>query len=159
MNIFLTIAIILANAIAITIVYQFLKKLEKKELIIFLAINITVNYLLISLVYAISGIGIDATIHEASKNFVLYLFVPINMILFSSYIASRYMKLKLNEITREKFVRTLVNLSMLLIIVLIIEYFYFRSIQTNIDVTMNSIQNEQQANSITTNRIVTNQIN
>ena len=152
MSIFLIIATILANLIAITIVYQFLKKLEKKEIIIFLAINLTINYLLISLVYAISGIGIDTNVHEESKNFVTYLFVPVNMIFFSSCIASRYMKLKLKEISQEKFVNTIMKLVVVLIIALVVEYFYFRSIQTNIDSTMNNIQNSQSVNKVLTNQ-------
>ena len=55
MNIYLMIAILLANIIAIAIVYQFIKKIEKKEKLIFIAISVALMYILISIVYWFSG--------------------------------------------------------------------------------------------------------
>ena len=51
MNIYLMIAILLANILGITIVYQFVKKLEKKEKLIFIAISVALMYILISIIY------------------------------------------------------------------------------------------------------------
>ena len=59
MNIYLMIAILLANILGITIVYQFVKKLEKKEKLIFIAISVALMYILISIIYWFSGFGID----------------------------------------------------------------------------------------------------
>ena len=132
MNMFLTIAIALANIISIVTVYQFIKRLDKKEIVIFIALSVGIMYILISTIYWISGFGVDEKIHEASKNFVLYIFVPVNVLLFVPYIASRYMKLKENEIKRSDFAKTIEIAVVLLIVVLILEFFYFRNIQTNI---------------------------
>ena len=132
MNIFLIVAIALANIISVITVYQFIKKLDKKQVIMFIAISVGIMYMLISTIYWFSGLGIDAKIHEASKNFVLYLFVPVNVLLFVPYLASRYMKLKENAIKRSDFAKKVEILVVLLIVVLVAEFFYFRNIQTNI---------------------------
>ena len=158
MNIYLMIAILLANIIAIAIVYQFIKKLEKKEKLIFIAISVALMYILISIVYWFSGFGIDEKVHETSKSFVVYLFVPVNVILFIPYFASQYMKLKLKQIKIEKFANKLSTLLVLLIVVLVAEYFYFRNIQENIK-TMNDTQNVIQNTQIETqNEIISNEI-
>ena len=81
--------------------YQFIKKLENKEKLVFIAISVALMYILISIVYWFSGFGMDKNVHEASKNFVLYLFVPVNVILFIPYFASQYMKLRSNKIKLE----------------------------------------------------------
>lgn len=141
MNIYLMIAILLANVIAIAIVYQFIKRLEKKQKLIFIASSVALMYVLISIVYWFSGFGIDENVHEVSKNFVLYLFVPVNVILFIPYLASQYMKLRKRNIKIEKFINRLSALIVLLIVVLVFEYFYFRNIQENIK-NMDDIQNE-----------------
>lgn len=132
MNIYLTIATILANLFSIAIVYQFIKKLEKKQIIIFIAISVATMYVLVSGVYWLSGFGVEESIHNASKNFVTYIFVPVNVILFIPYLASRYMKLQTKEIKKEEFVRKVRFLPLLLLIVLVVEFFYFRNIQNNI---------------------------
>lgn len=158
MNIYLMIAILLANIIAIAIVYQFIKKIEKKEKLIFIAISVALMYILISIVYWFSGFGIDEKVHETSKSFVVYLFVPVNVILFIPYFASQYMKLKLKQIKIEKFANKLSTLLVLLIVVLVAEYFYFRNIQENIK-TMNDTQNVIQNTQIETqNEIISNEI-
>ena len=158
MNIYLMIAILLANIIAIAIVYQFIKKIEKKEKLIFIAISVALMYILISIVYWFSGFGIDEKVHETSKSFVVYLFVPVNVILFIPYFASQYMKLKLKQIKIEKFANKLSTLLVLLIVVLVAEYFYFRNIQENIK-TMNDTQNVTQNTQVETqNEITSNEI-
>lgn len=149
MNIYLMIAMILANIIAIGLVYQFIKKLPKKEIIIFLGISVGTVYIIISLVYWLSGFGIDKTIHEGCKNFVTYLFVPINMILFVPYLASRYDKLKQGKIRQEDLKKKAILIGVLLVIVLIGEYFYFTNIQKNVT-SMNEEASKSYPNEVQT---------
>lgn len=156
-NLYLIIAILLANIISIGAVYQFIKKLEKKQKLLFIAISIAFMYVLISIVYWISGFGIEKAIHEASKNFILYLFVPVNVIIFVPYFASQYMKLRLKQIKVEKFANKLSILVVVLILVLIVEYFYFKNIQNNIKIvndTRNEIENTQLENEIVNDETV-----
>ena len=151
MNLYLMIAIVIANVLAIAIVYQFIKKLENKEKIIIIAISIAIMYILISITYWISGFGINATIHEQSKNFITYLFVPVNMILFVPYLAYQYVNVKEKKIKKEKFLKKVMITSCLLLAVLVIEFFYFRNIQNNITTignNANNISNETQGNAM-----------
>lgn len=168
MNIYIMIAILLINIISIAIVYQFIKKMPKKEKVIFIAISIAIMYILISIIYWISGFGIDDKVHEVSKNFVLYLFVPVNVILFIPYFASQYMKLKTKNIKVQKFANKLSILLLLLLVVLIIECLYFKNIQKNIitiketqdqNTTMNETNNNEVENkNEIINEIVSNEI-
>ena len=50
MNLYLMIATIVANAIAIGIVYQFVKRFQNKEKLIIIAVSIAIMYILISFV-------------------------------------------------------------------------------------------------------------
>jgi len=157
MNIYLIIATLLANIIGIGIVYQFIKKLDKKQKLIFIASSIALMYILISIVYWFSGFGIDEKIHEMSKSFVTYLFVPVNLILIVPYFTSQYMKLITKEINIEKFSSKVSVLIILLILILVVEYFYFKNIQQNIKL-INDTQNEIVVNEIENDVIIENEI-
>lgn len=156
MDLYFMIAILLANIISIAIVYQFIKKLEKKQKLIFVAISVATMYILVSLVYWISGFGIDKNIHEASKNFILFLFVPVNVILIIPFFAFQYMKFKNKQIKIDNLIKKASTLVVLLIIVLIIEYFYFCDIQTNIKY-MNDNKNKEEVQNLLINEISTNE--
>ena len=159
MNTYFMIAILLVNILGVVIVYQFIKKIEKKEKVVFIAISVALMYILISIVYWFSGFGVNKNIHEASKDFVLYMFVPVNVILFIPYFASQYMKLKSGKIKIEKFINKLSTLIVLLIVVLVVEYFYFRNIQLNIKYMQhNTIVNEIE-NINNNEMIITNEVN
>ena len=132
MNVYLMIGTVLANAISVFTVYKLIKDLGKRKALLYIAISIAIMYIIISIVYWLSGIGMNKEIHEASKNFVIYLFVPINMFLTVPYLAVQYMKLLANEIKREKFAKKVEIVAIIFVVVLAIEFFYFRSIQNNI---------------------------
>lgn len=164
MNIYIMLAIVLANIIAISIVYQFIKKLDKKEKIIFIAICVAIIYMLISVTYWISGFNIDKQIHKQCKDFITYMFVPVDVILFIPYIAHNYMKYKDKKIKKEELFKKVFITAIIAIIVLIGEYFYFKNIQNNIkQISQNTkVENkqtnlnvdseaEEQINSIITN--------
>lgn len=143
-NIYLMLAILIANIAAVGIVYNFIKRLPKKEILVFIAISVAMMYILISIVYWISGFNVDKSVHEASKNFVTFLFVPINIIIFMPYMAAKYYKLRQNKIKKEDFVKKASTMVILLIIVLFVEYFYFGNIQNNIAKISENLENEIQ---------------
>ena len=72
MDLYLLIATVLINGIAIGIVYQFIKKMEGKQKLIIIAMSIALMYILVSITYWISGFGIEEKIHEQTKNFIIY---------------------------------------------------------------------------------------
>ena len=155
MNIFLIIAIIITNIVAVAIVYQILKKQSKKEILIFMAAGVTILYLIVSLVYWLSGFGINEQVHESSKNFVIYLFVPINVILFMPYCAIQYKKIrqnkKIEKYDLEKLSTKVTVVIMILIAVSIGEFFYFKNIQKNIKVI--SEENQKKAQNTVQNTV------
>ena len=76
------------------LMYQFIKRLPKVEKTIFIGVSFAIAYLLVSIIYWISGVGIDKQINEAAKDFIIYTFVPVNIILLVPFIASKYNKLR-----------------------------------------------------------------
>lgn len=160
-NIYLTIAIAVANIIAIAITYQIIKKMPKRNKIIFLAISVAIMYILVSIVYWISGFGIEAKIHSALKNFVTYLFVPINVVLFVPYFALQYKKFIHKQLKVEQFSKKLSILVTILIVVLVVEYFYFVNIQKNVKNIQENAQqtqsNEMQSNEVQNNETKNNE--
>lgn len=164
MNIWLILATVVTNIIAIVLTYQFIKKMPKKDIIVFLATSVAIMYILVSIVYWISGFGVDSTIHDAMKNFVTYLFVPINIILFVPYFALQYTKFKSKKIKVQQLSKKLSTLLIFLVVVLIVEYFYFANIQKNVkDITENQTneitQNEQIKENIISNIENLNEVN
>ena len=155
-NIYLTIAIAVANIIAITITYQIIKKMPKRNKIIFLAISVAIMYILVSIVYWISGFGIEAKIHSALKNFVTYLIVPINVVLFVPYFALQYKKFIHKQLKVEQFSKKLSILVTILIVVLVVEYFYFVNIQKNVKNIQENAQ-QTQSNEIQSNEVQNNE--
>ena len=155
MNIYIMLAIILANIIAISIVYQFIKRLDKKEKIIFIAISVAIVYILISITYWISGFGIDEKIHSQCKEFVTYMFVPVNVILFIPFIAFNYIKFKDKKIKQEDLFKKVFVIAIIAVIVLIGEYFYFKNIQNNVKQISQNAE-EKQNTTITNEQTNTN---
>lgn len=164
MNIFIMLALLLANGIAITLIYQFVKKLPKMNKIIFIVASFAIVYLLVSVIYWISGFGIEKNINEAAKDFIIFAFVPVNVIIFIPFIANKYNKLMLKKIKKEDFIKTIVIVSILALIVLTIECLYFKGMKKNIKqlnetVTKQTQQNEDKQSELSTNKIENTTIN
>lgn len=163
MNIFISIAIIITNAIAVVLVYQFLKKVSKKDKLVFIAASIAVIYILVSFVYWISGFGIEQNVHEVAKSFITYVFVPVDVILLIPFVATKYTKLKNNEIAIDNFLKRIAIISIIALFILIIEYNYFKGMQLNIvktleeiNATTNVISNEENNSFVNMNTTIVN---
>ena len=163
MNIFIMLALLLANAIAIILIYQFVKKLPKMNKIIFIAASFAIVYLLVSIIYWISGFGIEKNINEEAKDFIIFAFVPVNVIIFIPFIASKYNKLMLKKIQKEDLIKTVVIVSILAFIVLTIEGFYFKGMKKNIKqvnetLTKQTQKEEKEQSDLSTNETITNNV-
>lgn len=132
MNILILGSIFLINAFAIILVYQFVKKLPSKEKLIFIAVSLAIHYILITIVYWLSGLGKDQAIVDAASQFITYMFVPVNVILTIPFIANSYYKFKKEKLPKKKFINRCILMIVFAIIILIAEYFYFQSIQVGI---------------------------
>ena len=144
MNIFLLLAILLANAIALLLVYQFIKKLEKRDIVIFMAVSVASIYIGVSIIYWISGFGIDDRINEAARNFMTFLFVPINIILLIPFVASKYTKYKNGKINKRDFAERVIKVVVVAIIILALECIYFKHMKKNIKTLNNNIEQTMQ---------------
>ena len=144
MNIFIMIAIIITNAIAVALIYQFVKRMQKMDKIIFIAASFAINYILVSIVYWLSGLGMDSTITEQSKNYITYLFVPVNVILFVPILAILYNKYKENKIKKNQLQQRYIWIGIIILMILVGEYFYFKSVIHNIK-EISETQAEQNA--------------
>lgn len=133
MNIFITLAILFANAIAITLVYQFVKELPKMEKIIFIGVSFAIMYVLVSISYWISGFGIEKNINEGLKNFITYIFVPVNVIILIPFIARKYYKWRQNEIDKESLIKRIIIVSIIGVLILTVETIYIKQIKKNIE--------------------------
>lgn len=154
MNIFIMLAIVATNAIAIALIYQFVKRLPKMDKLVFIAGSVAMIYVIVSIVYWISGFGIDQKVHEAAKSFITYTFVPVNVILLVPFVATKYNKLKNNEIGRDDFFKRLAIVGIVAVIILIVEYNYFKGMQLNMIQTIESRNNVNSANEIVNEHIV-----
>lgn len=133
MNIFIMLAILFANAIAITLVYQFVKGLPKMEKIIFIGVSFAVMYVLVSISYWISGFGIEKNINEGLKNFITYIFVPVNVIILIPFVARKYYKWRQNEIDKESLIKRIIIVSIIGVLILTVETIYIKQIKKNIE--------------------------
>lgn len=133
MNIYIMLAILLANAIAITLIYQFVKGLPKMEKIIFIGVSFAIMYVLVSISYWVSGFGIKENINEALKNFIIYIFVPLNVIILIPFVARKYYRWRQNETDKESLIKRVIIVSIIGVIILAVQTIYFKQIKKNIE--------------------------
>lgn len=144
--------ILIFNIVSIVLMYYCLGDIEKKEKIIFIAVGTGIMYILTSIVYWISTMGIEITeVAETGKNLITFLFVPVNGLIILPILAKSYVKLKYGNISNKVFANRILVLAVLLIIIFIIECNYFRQIQeqvVNLIKNNTNIQQETDTNQL-----------
>ncbi len=163
MNIFIMLATLFANAIAITLVYQFIKRLPKMEKIIFIGISFAIMYVAVSISYWISSFGIEEIVNEALKSFITYILVPVNVIILVPFVARKYYKWRQNEIDKESLIKRIIIVSIVGIIILAFQTVYLKQIKKNVeamkptmsldDEPQNEIQGKPMENKLTNEEI------
>lgn len=140
--------ILIFNIVSIVLMYYCLGDIEKKEKIIFIAVGTGIMYILTSIVYWISTMGIEITeVSETGKNLITFLFVPVNGLIILPILAKSYVKLKYGNISNKVFANRILVLAVLLIIILIIECNYFRQIQEQVvNLIKNNANIQQETN-------------
>ena len=134
MILFIYLCILALNDVAIFLMYRFLgTNIEKKEKWIFIAVGIAFMYMLVSFVYWLSTKDIDlGTNSNLASHFITFTFVPVNSILILPFLASSYRYWKEGRLKPEKFRNRIILAVIILLIVLVIEFFYFQDIQNGI---------------------------
>lgn len=134
MVIFIYLCILILNVVAVFMTYKFLgEDFEQKQKLTFIVVGIAIMYMLVSLIYWLSTKNIDlGTTNEMSKNFIVFTFVPINSMIVLPFLASSYKYFKQGRLKKQNFKNRIILLCVILIIVLILEFFYFKDIQNSI---------------------------
>lgn len=137
--------ILILNIVSIVLMYYCLGDLEKKEKLIFISAGIAIMYVITSIVYWISTIGIDINeVSETGKNLIIFLFVPVNSLIILPLLAKSYTKLKFGSLEKRIFLKRGIVLSILLIIAIVLECIYFKNIQEEVvNIIKQSMQIEQ----------------
>lgn len=143
MLLFIYFCILILNVVAVLLNYRFLgQSIEKKDKWIFMMVGIAVMYLLVSIIYGISTKEVDlGQASTTTKNLITFTFVPVNGILILPFIANSYRYYREGRLKVENFRNRVILLAVVLVVVLLIEFFYFKDIQTGI---LNMIQAKQQ---------------
>ncbi len=134
MELFIYFCILVLNIVAIFLTYRFLgNDTEKKERWIFIIVGVAIMYMLVSIVYWLSTKNIDlGSAESTAKNLITFAFVPVNGIAVLPFVARTYSYFKIGKLEQEKFKNRVILALVILFIILIIEFFYFKNIQTGI---------------------------
>lgn len=140
MIIFIYACILALNLVAIFLIYYFLgKEMDKKSKGIFIIVGIAIIYMLVSFIYWISTKDINlGTSGKTGQNLITFTFVPVNAIVILPFLANSYRQLKTGKLKSVPFRNRCIVLVVILFILLIIEFFYFKDIQNGI---LNMLQN------------------
>lgn len=132
--------ILALNIVAIFLTYHFLgKEMDKKSKGIFIIVGIAIIYMLVSFVYWIGTKDIElGSSKNFGKNLITFTFVPVNAIVILPFLASSYRNLQAGRLKSVPFRNRLILLAIVLVVLLIMECFYFKDIQTGI---YNMLQN------------------
>ena len=141
--------IFVANCVALLLTYHsFDKKLDKNKRMLYTMIAVGTMYILISIIYFFSSIGIEKEVSENSKNMITFTFVPVNSIILLPFLINSYKKARQKEIKMESLNKRVIIIGIIAIILIISEFFYFRNIQNGIIRMMNELSNNVSENVI-----------
>lgn len=160
---FLSLFIIIANVVAGAIVYFSLSRnWDTKKKTITLAIVFGGMYLIVSILYLLSSIGLNASqLPSGAKNLLVSSFVAVNIIMFIPFIVRSYNKVENKELGEKKFENRLKLAGVIFLIVMIMEFCSLRGTIKNIFEQYNALVEKEKAEMTNTisNEINSNQIN
>ena len=88
-------------------------------------------YVTVSGAYWLGTKDLEAT-SSTGQNLITFTFVPINGLLILPWVAKMYRQLKFGKMKTEDFKKRCILFGVLLLVVLILEVFYFNDIQSGI---------------------------
>ena len=134
MSIFIYLCILFLNIISIVLIYNFLgKTINKRNKGIFIIVGTAIMYGLVTLVYTISSRNLNLGVNcEKCKNLIIFSFVPLNSICILPYLAKSYCLWKNKKLKLENYKKRCIVLAIILVLLLVLEFFYFQDIQTRI---------------------------
>lgn len=125
--------ILIINIVAIIIFYKSLGEIDVKSKIIILLAGVILMYTLLYIIYSISSSGIEAKVAQASKQILIFTFLPINIMCTITPIMVQFKKLKQEDINNDKFKKKVILYTLIGVLILIIECIYIKDIQRGIE--------------------------
>lgn len=143
-NSFITLFILIANIVAVTLLYRsFDKGLEKNKKVFYTMLCFGAMYIIILIVYFLSSIGLSKDATENAKNMITFTFVPVNVIILLPIMIRAFYKKKNNKISIQQLNTRTISVLIVAVILLVGEFFYFRDIQKGIIKIVEEKQNKQ----------------
>ena len=140
MHTIIIIAIIILNIFSIIMLLKMLKGTELKIKIITCIALILFMFIISNIIYGIGNIGIIGEIANKSKNMILLVLMPINMMIIASPIALQINKAQSKEIEKEEFLKKIITLVLIDIAILIVECIYIKNIQLGTQSVMEGLK-------------------
>ena len=140
MHTIIIIAIIILNIFSIIMLLKMLKGTELKIKIITCIALILFMFIISNIIYGISNMGIIGEIANKSKNMILLVLMPINMMIIASPIALQINKAQSKEIEKEEFLKKIITLVLIDIAILIVECIYIKNIQLGTQSVMEGLK-------------------
>ena len=140
MHTIIIIAIIILNIFSIIMLLKMLKGTELKIKIITCIALILFMFIISNLIYGIGNMGIIGEIANKSKNMILLVLMPINMMIIASPIALQINKAQSKEIEKEEFLKKIITLVLIDIAILIVECIYIKNIQLGTQSVMEGLK-------------------
>ena len=131
--------IIILNIVAISIVLKSLGDIEIKNKIAITLLGVILMYAILYIIYNISSANVDKNIITASRQLILFAFLPINILCILVPILLQFKKLKNKEINEPKFKFKIILFIIIGIIILFIENMYIKDIQHGIENFNNNV--------------------
>ena len=140
MHTIIIIAIIILNIFSIIMLLKMLKGTELQIKIITCIALILFMFIISNIIYGIGNMGIIGEIANKSKNMILLVLMPINMMIIASPIALQINKAQSKEIEKEKFSKKIITLVLIDIAILIVECIYIKNIQLGTQSVMEGLK-------------------
>lgn len=140
MHTIIVIAIIILNIFSIIMLLKMLKGTELKIKIITCIALILFMFIISNIIYGIGNMGIIKEIANKSKNMILLVLMPINMMIIASPIALQINKAQSKEIEKEEFSKKIITLVLIDIAILIVECIYIKNIQLGTQSVMEGLK-------------------
>lgn len=140
MHTIIIIAIIILNIFSIIMLLKMLKGTELKIKIITCIALILFMFVISNIIYGIGNMGIIGETANKSKNMILPVLMPINMMIIASPIALQINKAQSKEIEKEEFLKKIITLVLVDIAILIVECIYIKNIQLGTQSVMEGLK-------------------
>ena len=133
MDKFIMIFALVANIIGFLLIYySFGRKTDRQKRLINSFIAIGAIYILVSIIYFFSSLGIEKTsVSNQAKTMMILAFVPVDAIIFLPFLITSYRKMQEKSLSESKFKKRVIIVFLISIITIVWEFLYFRDFQKN----------------------------